>query len=61
MSLVVRFVLVVIAVVSAVDITGLCAIKKYPEYLTIPFVVLMIIATTIPIGINFWYWFRQIR
>jgi hypothetical protein len=59
MNLIVRFILIVIIVVSAVDITGFCAIKKYPEYLNILFVILMIIATIIPIGINIWYWLRQ--
>lgn len=59
MNQIVRFILIVTIVVSAVDITGFCAIKKYPEYLTIPFVVLMIVATIIPIGINIWYWLRQ--
>ena len=60
-SLFARFVIIVAVVVSIVDIAGFYAIMNHPERLTIPFVILMIIATIIPIAINLWYWlvFRQ--
>jgi hypothetical protein len=60
-SLFIRFVIIVAIVVSIVDIAGFYAIQKDPTRLTIPFVLLMIIATIIPIAINLWYWlvFKQ--
>ena len=51
-SLFIRFVIIVAIVVSIVDIAGFYAIQKDPTRLTIPFVLLMIIATIIPIAIN---------
>lgn len=61
LNLFVRFVIVVSIVVSIVDIAGFYAIKKNPERLKIPFVILMIIATIIPIAVNLWWWliFKQ--
>jgi len=59
MSLITRFVIIITVVVSIVDVAGFYAIKKYPEILTVPFVILMIIATVIPIAINIWWWLRQ--
>jgi len=56
MSLITRFVIIITIVVSIVDVAGFYAIKKHPERLTVPFVILMIIATIIPIAINLWYW-----
>jgi len=60
-SLFVRFVIIIAVVVSIVDTVGFYAIMKNPETLTIPFIVVMIIATMIPIVINLWYWlvFKQ--
>jgi hypothetical protein len=60
-SLFIRFVIIVAIVVSVVDIVGFYAIQNDPERLTIPFIILMIIATIIPIAINLWYWliFKQ--
>lgn len=51
-----RFAIIVAIVVSIVDIIGFYAIMKDPNRLTITFVVLMIVATMIPIVINLWYW-----
>ena len=51
-----RFVIIVIVVVSIVEVIGFYAIMNSPKILTIPFVILMIIATIIPIVINLWYW-----
>lgn len=59
MNQILRFILVVTIVVSIVDITGFLAIKKFPEYPAMPFVLLMIVATIIPIGLNSWYWIRK--
>ena len=55
-SLFKRFVIIEIIVVSIVDVAVYLAIQKDPKILTIPFVLLMIIATNIPIAINLWYW-----
>jgi len=61
LSLFERFVIIVVIVVSIVDIAGFYAIQKDPKILTIQFVILIIIATIIPIAINLWYWlvFKQ--
>jgi len=61
LSLFERFVIIVAVVVTIVDVAGFYAIKDDPERLTIPFIILMIVATIIPIAINFWYWliFKQ--
>jgi len=59
MSLITRFIIIVTIVVSIVDVAGFYAIKKYPEILTAPFVILMIIGTIIPIAINIWWWLRK--
>ena len=60
-SLFVRFLIIVTVVVSIVDIAVFYAIQKDPTMLTIPFVILIIVATIIPIAVNFWYWliFKQ--
>lgn len=61
LSLFVRFVIIVAVVVSIVDISGFYAIVNDPKRLTIPFAILMMIGTIIPIVINLWYWlvFKQ--
>jgi hypothetical protein len=56
LSLFVRFVIIVTVVVSIVDTIGFYLIMNDPKNLAIPFVILMIIATIIPIVINLWYW-----
>lgn len=59
MSLITRFIIIVTVVVSIVDVAVFLAIQKNPEILTIPFVILVIIATVIPIAINIWWWLRK--
>ena len=59
MSLITRFVIIITIVVSIVDAIGFYTIKKYPERLTVPFVILIIIGTVIPITINIWWWLRK--
>jgi len=58
MSLITRFTITIAIVVAIVDTVGFMAIKKYPERLTVPFVILVIIGTVIPIAINIWWWLR---
>ncbi|MGB8310779.1 MAG: hypothetical protein WCE81_02810 [Halobacteriota archaeon] len=55
-SLFLRFLIIVTVVVSIVDIIVFYVIWKDPTKLTIPFVMLTIVATIIPIAINFWWW-----
>jgi len=43
-------------VVSIVDTVSFYAIKKDPTKLTLPFFILMVVVTIIPIGVNLWYW-----
>jgi len=60
-SLFIRFVIIVTIVVSVTDIIVFYHLQKNPTELTIPFVILVIIVTIIPIVINLWYWlvFKQ--
>jgi len=56
MSLFVRFIIIVTVVIAATDGIIFYHLKKNPEILTIPFIILVIIITIIPIAINLWYW-----
>lgn len=60
-SLFTRFVIIIAIVISVTDTIVFYHIMKNPERLTIPFVILVIIVTVIPIVINLWYWliFKQ--
>jgi len=63
MYLFIRFIIIVTVVVSATDGIIFYHIKKNPEILTVPFIILVIVITIIPIAINLWYWlvFRKDR
>ncbi|MCJ7471405.1 MAG: hypothetical protein MUP02_01160 [Actinobacteria bacterium] len=63
MSLFIRFIIIVTVVVSATDGIIFYHIKKNPEILTVPFIILVVVITIIPIAINLWYWlvFRKDR
>jgi len=56
MSLFVRFVIIVTVVVAATDGIIYYHVKKNPEILTIPFLIMVIFITVLPIAINLWYW-----
>jgi hypothetical protein len=60
-TLFIRFIIIVMIVVSVVDTSGFYAVTENPTLLTLPFVRVIIIATTVPVTINFWYWlvFKQ--
>ena len=55
-SLFVRLLIIVTVVVSIVDIVAFYAIANGRAKPTIPFVILIIVATMIPIAVNFWVW-----
>jgi hypothetical protein len=55
-SLFVRRLIIVTVVVSIVDIVAFYAIANGQATPTIPFVILIIVATMIPIAVNFWVW-----
>ena len=59
MSLITRFIIIVAIVASIVYVAGFLAIQKNPKILTVPFVILIIIGTIIPIAINIWWWLRK--
>jgi len=46
-------------VVAITDVIMFFHIKKYPEHLTIPFLIGMIVVTVVPIGIGIWYELRK--
>ncbi len=56
LSLFTRFVIIVTIVISITDIIVFSKIQKDLTRLTIPFVILVIIITIVPIVINLWYW-----
>jgi ABC-type transport system involved in cytochrome bd biosynthesis fused ATPase/permease subunit len=56
LSLFVGFVIIVTAIIATVDVIGFYLIRYVPKRLTIPYVILIIIATVIPIVIDLWYW-----
>jgi hypothetical protein len=55
MSLFVRFIIIVTAVIAATDGIIYYHVKKNPEVLTIPFLIMVILITIIPIEINLLY------
>jgi tryptophan-rich sensory protein len=55
-SLFLQFLIIVTVIVSIVDIVRFYAISTGAAILMIPFVVLVIVATIIPIAINLWNW-----
>jgi len=59
MSLLTRFIIIVTIVVSITDAIIFYHIKQNPEILTVPFFILVIIVTVIPIAINLWWWLRK--
>jgi hypothetical protein len=58
MDLLTRYIIIVTVIVSVVDASVFAALKKKPQILTVPLLVLMILATVIPIAINLGYWLR---
>ena len=59
MKLFTRLVIIIAIVISITDSIVFYHIMKDPERLTIPFVILVIIVTVIPIMINLWYWLKK--
>jgi hypothetical protein len=60
-SLFKRFVIVVAVVIAITDTVVFYHIEKGTTTITLPFVILVIIVTIIPIVVNLWYWlvFKQ--
>jgi len=56
LSLLDRFVILVVFIVTIVDVIGFYAIKDDPSRLTVPFVIEMIAATIMPIALCLWFW-----
>jgi hypothetical protein len=52
--LIVRMLLIVTIVVAVTDAAIFWDLKKHPEHLTIPYLILWIIVTIVPIAINVW-------
>ena len=55
MSLFVRLIIIVTVVISATDGIIYYHVKKSPEILTLPYLIMVIIITIIPIVISLWY------
>jgi len=55
-SLFVRFLIIVTVVVSVTNTVVFYHIQKDPAKITIPFVILTIVVTIIPIAVNLWWW-----
>jgi hypothetical protein len=55
LGLFVAFVIIVAAVISIADIIGSYAVMNDPKRLTIPFGILVLVSTIIPIVIKLWY------
>ena len=55
MNLTTRLFIITAIIVTITDIVEFYYLKRNPEKLTISFVILVIIVTIVPIGINFWF------
>lgn len=53
--LVIRMFIIVSIVVAVTDLIFYTHLKQHPEHLTLPYVLMVIAITLIPIWINFWY------
>jgi hypothetical protein len=58
MDLLTRYIMIVTVIVSVVDGVVFAALRRKPRILSVPLLVLMILATVIPIAINLGYWLR---
>jgi hypothetical protein len=56
MSLVARLIIIDTFIVAITDAVVFWHLVEHPHPITIPFVILVIIVTVIPIAINLWYW-----
>jgi hypothetical protein len=56
LSLFARLLIAVTVVISITDAIEYYHVKKNPGMLTLPFLILVIIITIIPIAVNLWYW-----
>ena len=56
---VIRMFIIVSIVVAVTDLIFYTHLKQHPEHLTLPYVLMVIAITLIPIWINFWY--HQLR
>jgi len=55
MNLTLRIIFIVTIIVAVTDTIIFYKIRKDPAKLTIPFLILVILVTVIPIAINIWY------
>lgn len=51
-----RFLIIVAVVIAITDLVVFYHVMKDPTIVTVPFIVLVIIITIIPITVNLWYW-----
>jgi hypothetical protein len=58
-KLVIRLMFMITIVVTATDLIEYYHLKQHPEHLTLPFVILVIVVTVVPIGIIIWYWHKR--
>lgn len=59
MKLTTRLMLMITIVVSVTDLIEFYHLKQHPENLTLPFVILTIIVTIVPMWISIWYWHKR--
>ena len=55
-----RLIIIVTIVVAVTDLVFYYHVKKNPNHLTLPYVLMLIAITIIPIVINIWFHFRNI-
>ena len=55
MSLVARLFLITAIIVTVTDGLIFIHLKQHPDHLTLKYLILVIVVTIVPIGINFWF------
>jgi hypothetical protein len=51
--------LMITIVVAVTDLVEYVHLRQHPERLTLPWTILVILVTLVPIGIILWYWHRR--
>ena len=55
LTLIAQMFLIVTLIVSVTDVLAFVHLKSHPEHLTIPYAILWIVVTLVPIAITIWF------
>ena len=59
-SIITKLFIIVAIIVTITDVIVFHAVIKNPNILTVPFIIMVIMVTIIPIAINFWFHSRKL-